>query len=205
MNEIQRLPADIALPSLPEDIQRELRIIAFRKSNGPPGIPNACPHAASILSAYRAQIKPTTLALVRQWLEDLAVGVPVPKSQQDIGMAPRAATVFAACGEFPSACWTQKTLVMALRAFEWFPSPAKVYELLKPVADEIAATLAGLEAIANAKPTEIARERTEPYILPPPPSWVHDRTIRGARGQPELRAQPPVRTVEEQIAILKAG
>lgn len=204
MNDL-RLIADFTPPPLPDDLKRALRVLRYRAENAIRADPEPHPWAARYLAQWRQQITPTTLALVRQWLDDLAVGVSAPPSSQDTPMGTRAAAVFMTCEDFPAACWTRASLVLAMRTFKWFPTPSEVYALLKPEADRIDQTLVGLEAIANAKPAEAAIPAREAYKPPPVPDWVGDRTIRGEHGRRMPNIQPPLRSVAEQIALLNAG
>lgn len=201
----QRLIADFTPPPMSGDLQRALRVLTYRTENAIQEPPEHHPEAERWLALYRAQIKPTTPEMVRAWVSDLAMHVPMPRAGQSIGIAARAGGILMACGTFPAACWTRETLTLALQTFKWFPTSSEVYELLKPIANKIKATLAGLEALANAKPSERAVPAREPYQPPPAPDWAFDRTMRGSLGYRTLNIQPPLRTVEEQIALLKAG
>lgn len=204
MNELQRLPAEVALPILPEGIQRELRIMAYRRENGLNQDPTRVPGVEQALALYRSHIRPTTLEMVRRWMADLAVTVPVPKAHQNISLDQRSAAVFAACDEFPSVCWTQATLKLALRSFDWFPGSKSIYEILKPEADKVRNILAGLEAIAKADPPLVARP-ADPYVLAPGDGVGYQPISRIGRPPSMLTPHAPIRTPEEQIRLLMAG
>jgi hypothetical protein len=196
------LPALIGL-TIPPDLARQLRIRQYRLADGSPADLVHHPDAARLAAELRRNILPTTFAIVRKWLNDLTAGPQLPKDGNTLDV--RAGAVFAACSEFPASVWSADTLARAFRTFKWFPSPAEVYDLLKPEANKIADVIAGLEAVASAPPAEIARPAAEPYVPPPPPEWVGDRTIRtGGRGRGRvLNIQPPLRSVAEQLALLR--
>lgn len=192
--------------SIPDDLSRQLRIRQHRIETGTLDLGlEFHPDAADVAARMRAQITPTTFDIVRQWLNDLAVGGLAPQSGD---IDPLARGVFMACDELPSSVWNDATLRQALQTFKWFPKPAEVFALLKPEADKVLDVIRGLEAIAKAPHGERAVPAREAYKLPSVPDWIGLKRGRGDHSTTRLwTPAPPARTPAEQIAILngKAG
>lgn len=134
--------------------------------------------------------------VIADWLLRLeeAVGgnLPAEKLRGRINM------ILFALGDLPDYCWTDQTLILAARRFKFFPSVAELDEVLRPIKE------------ARERPDPIrslpppVEESREPYPIEPAPSWCFDRNPKhlGRPGANELDVQPPVRTVEEQIAAI---
>lgn len=194
----------IASVAIPEGLTRQLRILDYRRDQGLPAGLEFDPAAAAVAARLRAQLRPTTFAIVRNWLNDLVLAGLVPQVGELDALA---RGVFVACSEFPGCVWNAETLKRALRAFKWFPKPAEVFGLLEPEAEKILDVIRGLDAIAKAPPAERAIPAREPYKLPPAPDWDYrgSRQLQRGRGdhtRPPLNIPPPRRSVAEQIAIL---
>jgi hypothetical protein len=198
----QSLVSHAEPPEVPDYLLKQLRIRQLRMDAGQPTDLEYHPDAAVTAERLRASIQPTTFAIVRKWANALAEVGLVPKG---VAMEARCAGIAAACARFPASVWNAQTVQLALQNFDWFPMPAQVYRLLKPEADKVLAVIEGLEAIAKAPPGERAVPAREPYKMQPVPDWVSAKRGRGDHTRPALNIQPPPRSVDEQIALLRGA
>lgn len=210
--------ASLAQNALPAELSRELRLwLADREAGRDRELPvlpaTYHPAAAPVAAAMRQALRPVTHAIVLAWLTDLASGIPV--GRDGAPLAARAGAVFIACQALPSAVFSRETLAKALQTYEWFPSAAAVYKLLKAETDAIERRISGLEAIAKADPARVtvARPAAEPYAATSVPEWALQKRVRGrdtgrddggSRLDFGIRPHPPVRTIAEQIAAINA-
>lgn len=63
------------------------------------------------------------------WLRVLAAGVRNPPAEEDFGV--RYAAVMTACVDVAAAAWDDRSLMAALRKFEFWPSAAEIFALLR--------------------------------------------------------------------------
>jgi hypothetical protein len=186
--------------AMPESLSRQLRVRQHRLTLGVDPDLEFHPDAAAMAARLRAEMQPTSIVIVRRWLNDLVFGGLVPQNGE---LDRLAGGVFAACDDFPASVWNAQTLRMALRTFKWFPKPAEVYALLKPEADKLMSVVEGLEAIAKAKPALRAVPSPKPYVVTSTPDWVAAKRGRGDHSRPALNIPPPPRSVAEQIALMR--
>lgn len=158
------------------------------------------PQAKHFLEQLEAISKPPKPEVIADWVSFLATGVASPPGPEEIRL--KTGALMLNCGNLP-AVWTRETLIAALDKFKFFPSAAEVKELLSGFAEKIQRQKQALEAMANApwrRPTTIVPGK---YEIPPAPEWCGDRTTRHFSGKGVITAQPPIRSVEQQLAILR--
>jgi hypothetical protein len=150
------------------------------------------------LTVIDTRHRPADPAKIRNWLEKLGCAVSNPPDEN--ALIARLSMVLFACGDFPAGCWTDDTLRMAVDRFSFWPSVAEISKMLKPRA-------IALNEVLELSKLPRAREMTEPYNPLPAPvvETLRSRVTRwGADDAPGWsNAQEPVRTPEEQLAILR--
>ncbi len=124
--------------------------------------------AKASLPAVYASAGPVHPDILKNWLQRLANALPIGGTKDNserVGHAVRA--LVDACGDFPAECFTAATLKLVLQRCEFFPTGAKLFELLEPTALSVKARVAQLERIAKyvpapPEPVEMtAEERAE--------------------------------------------
>jgi hypothetical protein len=201
-------------PWLPPDL---VRLMAATHATRLPGIepddpgmvtagrsPEWHPLAAQFADQFRSLLDPAPRDLIQQWLATFGVGLAVTArtASGDLILGWQNA-VCSACGSLARAVWCQETLGEAWRAYDWWPSPAKLYALLEPHDRRLRRKLADLDASAAAPrdraPQGPAKESTVPYepvaSAEAPARHFNPRSV-------VQRALNPVRTREEQLAAL---
>ena len=157
-------------------------------------------HAADELEA---QCKPVPASTVRDWCRPIGAAVRNPPTNEDF--AAWAAALMIVCGDLAVGVFTVDTQREALRAFQIFPAVADVSQLLGPKSHTLRARRDALRRIAESE-TE-APAKAIP-VSAGAPAWTADRTMRAPSGPIDPDdwkyswTQPPIRTPEEQIAIL---
>lgn len=167
------------------------------------------------LAVYQAACQPSEDAMILGWLGRLMCGVGNPPNEEE-APAKLAAMLITLRG-LPRGVWNEQTLAQAYRTFRFWPPTADVFAMLKPHAERFRTTH---EALENAARTGPARASTEPYnpIASPEkkPSTGRPagssrlaelaelrRRVRPTEADGEHGIPPPLRTVEEQLAILR--
>lgn len=85
--------------------------------------------------------------VIAAWCRKLSGLGNAPKDNEGVQKALGA--IIAACSILPACVWTAETSAEALRTFEFFPTPAKVYALLSAHADRYKRTRDGLKRVAE--------------------------------------------------------
>lgn len=160
----------------------------------PPAPPRFHPAAPAVLVQHVRMSERASAAHVTDWVNKLAAGVNQAPSEDDMPL--RITAIRMACADLPVGVWNKETLAEALRTFEWWPSAAKVYGLLKPHADRLASTLAALRRIVDAQPALPApapREAPTPEAVEHVSAVVQAFTEERTWNRPETAEMPPAR------------
>ena len=132
-------------------------------------------------------------ARIVAWLMRVNLGMEKPLSPAEF--SPRAQVLADALRELPSCVFTADTARDAVRHFEWFPGAAKIQEFLGWRANQLMRLQRDLERVVNFVP---------PPPRPAPPTPEKLAEVRAAVDEAiRPKFQPPIRTVEEQIAAMR--
>ena len=149
------------LPELEPSLELAVKNALIAPHDGhrvPPPAPSSAmvTLAKASIPAVIASTGPVHPDLLKSWLQRLANALPIGGAKDDPNRARHAVAAIAeACGEFPAECFTAATLKTVLQRCEFFPTGAKLFEILDPVNCQVKAKVAEIRRIAN-------------YIAPPP-------------------------------------
>jgi len=224
MNDITttgRRPTFPREPALPPSVRGALDHIDGMIADGAPVTvrgPEDRTNALELIPAYELLCAPSNRAVIEAWLRPLVFSVRNPPEAEHFDG--RLRSVIIGCAELPLGVWSEETMNLALRTFQYMPAGADVYALLSPVAERLQRTLRNLQRMATAETFVPARgvtsEQEKAYIqeavrgrvaaLPDvtdrdsdgtePPSNV---TPFPARAVLKDRAPPPVPSVSAQL------
>lgn len=192
-NEIAKVRSPEDLPS---DLAKQVRRIVHLGSDA---MIDFFDDAAFWLKSRRELAAPGNRTQCHAWMTMLVQGINGVTETAAVG---REAAIWAMCHDLPGFVWCQKTVNDAWAKTPFLPTPGEIREILTAHAAPLFREIAALEKIAAATPPP-ALQKAPPYEMPRAPDWVFDRKIQGP-AERTLDIQPPQRTIEEQIAILKA-
>jgi hypothetical protein len=143
---------------------------------------------------------PTDPNLVRKWLKMLGALNDAAMGTEEFEMR-LAVLAPALAAEFPPDVFTPDTARGVARKSRYFPVFGEICAFLEPIAQQFRERRRYLALPAPRQ------EHPEPYELPPAPEWCFDRRPRhfGRPELDELAIQPPLRSVQQQLAILHAS
>lgn len=154
------LPRDgvlVPLLALPPAIQHAVDLILLGQTVYPPGVGDGdyrgpqllpfLPDARDFLPYAEAALQPATLGAVGDWVTRLRGGVRI--HLDDRAFAARWSAILDACDGMPAGVWAPATRREALQRFDFFPSAAQIYDLLRPHARRIALTVRALHVLTT--------------------------------------------------------
>lgn len=168
-------------------------------------IPAVRDEARAALRHLNVAASPIGERAALRWLASLNMLVGNSLSTADLDKKGRA--LAGAIAGHPGCAFTDSA--MRDLAAEHFPGLAKIEEALKPVKERVDRSRRLLTAVLEAP--DSAPMPAGPYVIPPPPPWAGSRDMRAPSGPTSpgdprhSLAQPPVRTVEQQLAFLRGG
>lgn len=123
--------------------------------------PAVVSEALAILPALEKAAAPTTKAQISRWLLPLggAVGNP-PVDDRDYRR--RLLLIVQVSGDLPAIVFSAKSQTEALRQFDWWPSPAKVDTLPRPLARDLPRNLREARWVLASVPTAQADPEERP-------------------------------------------
>lgn len=136
-------------------------------------------------------------SLIRQWLTQLGRLTSAKIEAEEVANYLDAFTPMLA-ERFDDSAFSVKSLEHVAAQCRYLPTYGELVPLLTTWVRQHRETQRMLALPAPAP------EAREPYVPPPAPEWCFEREPRlmGRREPGELKIPPPLRTVEEQIAIL---
>lgn len=156
------------------------------------------PEAAEWLRRKRELVRQASREDCHDWLVLLSHGI--NGVAEDL-LERRELAIWSMCRDLPDLVWCEETMQAMWKRTSFLPTPGECRELLEAHAAPLLAEIEALERIAHVPPPK-PQTIAPPYQPPPAPIWNQSRFIdRKALVDPH----PPVRTVEEQIAALKAA
>jgi hypothetical protein len=200
-------------PWLPPDLVRAMegmqpaRYPGFTLDGMPP---EYHPLAEQFADQFRVLLDPAPQETIRQWLGMFGASFVITARAvtEDMAKGWEFAAI-SAMGSLARAVWCQETLAEAWRAFDWWPSVAKLYALLEPHDRRLRRKVADLERMAaaprDAPKRGPARASKEPYDPGPAPPARPPHPSMPKRDPPD---EAPIfvtvspETVEAQIAAL---
>lgn len=152
---------------------------------------------------------PADTTLTRNWLKMLAA-FQIGRMEPEEVEWRLAVLAPALAEEFPDEVFTPDSARAVARASgAYFPVFGEICEALAPIAKEVREAAWWRKRLADRaaearKQIEDRAKAAEPYELSPAPEWCFERESRhmGRMERGELTIQKPIRTPEEQIAIL---
>jgi hypothetical protein len=204
-NEI--IPVSAKLPrSLADEIEAYLRIAASGNAYVPTR-PDLAEKAVSWANNLR-QTMPRTkdrAAVATRWLNEF-FEVIRPHKGETLASVIRA--ILMVCAEMPAEIWNRQTQAEAFKKIKYFPTPSVMFEFLEPFALRAERTLRVLDVIASAVPVD-----PDPDRGPAVPPGValghlalvkdHVQAVPNSGTKSGLPIRVPIRSVEEQLAILR--
>lgn len=191
-NEIAKIGSPEAIPG---DLGKQVRRIVIL---GAEASIDFSEDAAEWLARRKALAAPGSREQCHAWMAVLVQGV---NGVTESGALGREAAIWAMCHDLPAFVWCQKTVNELWARTAFLPSPGEAREVLAAYSAPLLKEITALEKIATATPPP-RLEQAPPYVMPRAPEWAFDRTVRGQSGA-VFEAQPPQRSIEEQIAALK--
>lgn len=155
--------------SAPPPMSDELayRVKALVEADGisrPPPPPAMRQEALRILMAWSADVdRPGAPAEVEAWLLVLSERGP-RRPPEGAAWGAFVAGVGDACGDLPAAVWGDEAMRAAVRKFQWYPSPAELDALLRPIGTRMVREVRALRDLAKNPPPPAPPE--EPRITP---------------------------------------
>ena len=177
----------------------------FRLANPGDDGPRYQPGAEEAAAAAAKLLQPAPREVVEEWLYLCRISMSTIIADREYQL--RVKGLLFGCSDLPGGVWTNDVLTEATRRLQFFPGVAELYAFLKPYADRLYAEAKALEDIVrgrrDSEPGTVtgSRKYLEDLVknAKPMPEETHDRHF-DPRGT--ARAQPPIRTVEEQLAAL---
>jgi hypothetical protein len=164
--------------------------------HGTPG-PRDIDEARRALPQAEHQCRPATIGVIAAWCRKLSPHLPkAPIADDAVMLAVQGIAM--ACGDLPYAVWTGETAAEALRVLEWWPTPAKVLELLAPHARRYRRIRDGLARVvaAGAQPAQPPHKPEDPtpeavaYVAAAVATVVGERTFSQGLPSERLKVRP---------------
>ncbi|CAB4137827.1 hypothetical protein UFOVP326_96 [uncultured Caudovirales phage] len=157
--------AALALPAMSQDLA--YRVAALVTADGitrPPPGPELRQEARRMLGAYAAAVeRPGSPDEVESWLDALSERGP-RKPPEGQSWDSFVLGVGDASGDLPAAVWGDEAMRAAVRAFTWWPTPAELDAILRPIGTRMAREVRALRDLAQEPPPPPPPE--EPRITP---------------------------------------
>lgn len=156
----------------------------------PPPVYHPAAPAAAV--AYDRLCRAADRVTITSWLGKLASGPANAPTAAEMPL--RAAAIMTACADLPMGVWNDETLRQALREFDWWPPPAKVFKLLEPHAKRLNSTRDVLRRIVRARekpPLPPPREEPTPQARAEVQALVATFAAERSYNQPEQAADRP--------------
>lgn len=211
----KRRAADIAeTATLVANFRREYHRVASLPADLRGGVAvRYDPNAERVAEAMLAERQPAKHSEIIEWLGMLHSGGAQNLTGEQL--TGRNSAILFALEDLPRICWTRATCKLAMTKLRFYPSVAELVDILTPIADEHEAVMRFAGQYASAPPATAfgipARESRTPYELPPPPPEQPARRAIPPTAAEASEAnhdrkhqtyQPPIRTVEQQIAAI---
>lgn len=173
------------------------------------------PKAAEAIREMEADRQRATNDTIASWLAVLAGGLTTNMTASQ--MVARNTAIMFALGDLPRICWTDETCKLAMTSLRsgFYPSVPELAAVLQPIADRHKAAMKHAERVRDApiggRPIMVESTVPYPVQMPPPekpsrhkPPPLTEAEQREADADRHHRQyHPPIRTVEQQLAILR--
>lgn len=138
--------------------------------------------------------RPASVAMIAAWCRKLVPHLAkAPTNPQEFDRAIEGIAI--ACHDLPYAVWTAETVAEALKTQSWWPTPAKVRELLMPAAASLWRLRNGLkravDAADRAKPEaapEVVTDEAKAHVAALVQSFAAERSFNAPSGSPAREA-----------------
>ena len=173
--------------------------------------------AKRALGYYEAACAPAGRMVLTEWLRELALTLANPPNDEDFPIT--SAALADTCHDTPMCAVTALTLLKARREFDFWPTGKKLYDFFHAAAAPTVAKRNTLRTIVWKGARQPSPQVTVQTDLTPEQRIEADRWLAQLKaGHKPLRASPepsgerftwqipaPVRTIEEQLAILNGS